>query len=125
MKASNFLLHRLQVQLNMRGIEYVFSRQTLDKFGQPIEGDDDENVIVGIYHESNSYIQTTGGNATVIRTRKSPMILCLFADGDKIKQGDRIVINEKHIRFLVFWTFKIIILQQIYRLRRCLNNARI
>ena len=33
MKASNFLLHRLQVQLNMRGIEYVFSRQALDKFG--------------------------------------------------------------------------------------------
>jgi len=95
MKASNFLLHHLQVQLNMRGIEYVFSRQALDKFGQPIEGDDDENVIVGIYHESNSYIQTTGGNATVIRTRKSPMILCLFTDGDKIKQGDRIVINEK------------------------------
>ena len=95
MKASNFLLHRLQVQLNMRGIEYVFSRQALDKFGQPIEGDDDENAIVGIYHESNSYIQTTGGNATVIRTRKSPMILCLFADGDKIKQGDRVVINEK------------------------------
>lgn len=95
MKASNFLLHRLQVQLNMRGIEYVFSRQALDKFGQPIEGDNDENVIVGIYHESNSYIQMTGGNATVIRTRKSPMILCLFADGDKIKQGDRIVINEK------------------------------
>ena len=95
MKASNFLLHRLQVQLNMRGIEYVFSRQALDKFGQPIEGDDDENAIVGIYHESNSYIQMTGGNATVIRTRKSPMILCLFTDGDKIKQGDRIVINEK------------------------------
>ena len=95
MKASNFLLHRLQVQLNMRGIEYVFSRQALDKFGQPIEGDDDENAIVGIYHESNSYIQMTGGNATVIRTRKSPMILCLFTDGDKIKQGDRVVINGK------------------------------
>ena len=42
MKASNFLLHRLQVQLNMRGIEYVFSRQALDKFGQPLDDTQEE-----------------------------------------------------------------------------------
>lgn len=95
MKPPSLLLHRIEVQLKMRGIEYTFTRSKMDKFGQPIEGDEDESVIVGIYHESNSYIQMTGGDATVIRTRKSPMILCLFADGDKVKQGDRIVINEK------------------------------
>lgn len=95
MKASNFLLHRLQVQLNMRGIEYVFSRQALDKFGQPLEDVQEQVKLKGIYHESNGYIQTTGSDATITRTKKSPMILCLFADGDKIKQGDRIVINEK------------------------------
>lgn len=95
MKASNFLLHRLQVQLNMRGIEYVFSRQASDKFGQPLDDVKEQIKLNGIYHESNSYIQTTGSDATVIRTEKSPMILCLFEDGNKVKQGDVITIEGK------------------------------
>ena len=98
MKASNFLLHRLQVQLNMRGIEYVFSRQALDKFGQPLDDTQEEIKLKGIYHESNGYIQTSGSDATTIRTEKSPMILCLFEDGNKIKQGDMITIVEKTFR---------------------------
>ena len=95
MKASNFLLHRLQVQLNMRGIEYVFGRQALDKFGQPSDDTEEQIKLKGIYHESNSYIQTTGSDATIIRTEKSPMILCLFEDGNKVKQGDIITIEGK------------------------------
>lgn len=98
MKASNFLLHRLQVQLNMRGVEYVFSRQALDKFGQPLDDTQEEIKLKGIYHESNGYIQSTGSDATIIRTEKSPMILCLFDDGDKIKQGDMIAIAGKTFR---------------------------
>ena len=98
MKASNFLLHRLQVQLNMRGIEYVFSRQALDKFGQPLDDTQEEIKLKGIYHESNGYIQTLGSDATIITTEKSPMILCLFEDGNKIKQGDMITIAEKTFR---------------------------
>ena len=98
MKASNFLLHRLQVQLNMRGIEYVFSRQALDKFGQPLDDTQEEIKLKGIYHESNGYIKSTGSDATIIRTEKSPMILCLFEDGNKIKQGDMITIAEKTFR---------------------------
>ena len=98
MKASNFLLHRLQVQLNMRGIEYVFSRQALDKFGQPLDDTQEEIKLKGIYHESNGYIQTSGSDATIIRTEKSPMILCLFEDGNKIKQGDIVTIAGKTFR---------------------------
>lgn len=98
MKASNFLLHRLQVQLNMRGIEYVFSRQALDKFGQPLDDTEEQIKLKGIYHESNGYIQTTGSDATVIRTEKSPMILCLFEDGNKVKQGDTITIEGKMLK---------------------------
>ena len=98
METSNFLLHRLQVQLNMRGIEYVFSRQALDKFGQPLDDTQEEIKLKGIYHESNGYIQTSGSDATIIRTEKSPMILCLFEDGNKIKQGDMITIAEKSFR---------------------------
>ena len=98
MKTSNFLLYRLHVHFNMRGIEYVFSRQALDKFGQPLDDTQEEIKLKGIYHESNGYIQTAGYDAAIIRTEKSPMILCLFDDGNKIKQGDMITIAEKTFR---------------------------
>lgn len=98
MKASNFLLHRLQVQLNMRGVEYVFSRPALDKYGQPLEDTQEEIKLKGIYHEANGYIQTTGHDATITRTKKSPMILCLFEDGEKIQQLDTVEIEGKKYR---------------------------
>lgn len=98
MLAPDFLLHRLKVQLNMRGVEYTFSRQALDKFGQPLDDVQEEIILKGIYHESNGYIQTTGSDATITRTKKSPMILCLFKDGNKIKQGDLISVNEKQYK---------------------------
>lgn len=95
MKAPDFLLHRLRVQLGMRGIKYTFSRQAADKFGQPLEDIQEHIELKGIYHESNGYIQTTGSDATITRTKKSPMILCLYEDGIKIKQGDLIIIEGK------------------------------
>lgn len=98
MKAPDFLLHRLRVQLDMRGIEYTFSRQAVDKFGQPLEDVQEQIKLKGIYHESNGYIQTTGSDATITRTKKSPMILCLYEDGVKIKQGDSITIEGKQYK---------------------------
>lgn len=95
MKAPDFLLHRLEVQLKMRGIKYTFVRQGTDKFGQPSNDVEEQFDIIGIYHESNSYIQSTGSDATIIRTKKSPMILCLYEDAKEIVQGDIVTINDK------------------------------
>ena len=93
MQVPNFLLHKIETELNFHGIEYTFLRCGKDKFGQPSEQLTEQIVLKGIYHESNSYITTSGSEASETRTKKSPMILCLFEDGCKVQQGDVVCIR--------------------------------
>ena len=53
--------------------------------------------LKGIYHEQNSNVQITTGDTTQVRTKKIPMILCLYKDAASLvlRVGDAIKINEK------------------------------
>ena len=93
MQVPNFLLHKMKTELNFYGVEYTFLRCGKDKFGQPSEQLTEQIVLKGIYHESNSYITTSGSEASETRTKKSPMILCLFEDGNKVQQGDVVYVR--------------------------------
>lgn len=98
MEIPNFLLHKIHTELNFHGIAYTFIRYGVDKFKQPTNAIDQQIVLKGLYHESNSYIQTTGGDSSIVRTKKSPMILCTYEDGSKLRQGDMVVLNEKQYK---------------------------
>lgn len=98
MKAPNFLSRRIQTELAFRGVEYTFSRYGEDKFHQPTGKVELTIVLKGLYHETNSYMQTINGESSVTRTKKSPMILCMYEDGSQLEQGDIVVVDNKQYK---------------------------
>ena len=93
---TKFEIYKLQRELKRNGISCVFKRYTNNEFGETDHTH--ENVVCTIkclYHEQNSNIQITTGETTQVRTKKIPMLLCLYEDTTLLKPGDFIVLNEK------------------------------
>lgn len=92
MREAMFLKHKVENQLRKSGTTFEVMRASKDKFGQPM-APSKVHEFVGLYHEDNSFIQTTSSDTTVIQTNKSPMILCLIEDARALQLNDSITIN--------------------------------
>lgn len=92
MREAMFLKHKVENQLRKSGTTFEVMRAGKDKFGQPVVPTK-VYEFVGLYHENNSFIQTTSSDATIIQTNKSPMILCLIEDARALQLNDLITIN--------------------------------
>ena len=93
---TKFEIYKLQRELKRNGISCVFKRYTNNEFGEPDYTH--ENIVCTIdclYHEQNSNIQITTGETTQVRTKKIPMLLCLYEDTSLLKPGDFMILNEK------------------------------
>lgn len=97
---TRFEAYKLKRELKRSGIDYEFQRLWVNDFGEP----DDEPTVVGslkgLYHEQNSNIEITTGDTTRVRTKKIPMILCLFDDAASLalKIDDFLFINKKKFK---------------------------
>lgn len=94
---TKFEAYKIKRELKRSGIEYEFKRSDKNDFGEP-DGDlKSIGKLKGIYHEQNSNVQITTGDTTQVRTKKIPMILCLYKDAASLvlRVGDAIKINEK------------------------------
>lgn len=97
---TRFEAYKLKRELKRSGIDYEFQRLGVNDFGEP----DDEPTVVGslkgLYHEQNSNIEITTGDTTRVRTKKIPMILCLFDDATSLalKIDDFLFINKKKFK---------------------------
>lgn len=98
---TKFEAYKLRRELKRIGREYEFKRAVLDDFGEPTGDEVNVCELTGIYHEQNGYIKTSinsaaqTGGMTQVRTKKIPMILCLYEDATLIKMGDIIKFNSK------------------------------
>ena len=93
---TKFEIYKLQRELKRNGISCVFKRYTKNEFGEPDHVHD--NIVCEIkclYHEQNSNIQITTGETTQVRTKKIPMLLCLYEDTSLLRPGDFVILNEK------------------------------
>lgn len=97
---TRFEAYKLKRELKRSGIDYEFQRLGVNDFGEP----DDEPTVIGslkgLYHEQNSNIEITTGDTTRVRTKKIPMILCLFNDAASLalKIDDFLFINKKKFK---------------------------
>lgn len=89
---------KMQKELKRSGKEYSFSRMGENEFGEKCEEHVEVGKLVAIYHETNSYISTTQGEATVYRKLKTPMLLCLYEDTTFLNIGDKTIINGREFR---------------------------
>ena len=69
----------------------------MNDFGEPVGEPIVVGTIRGLYHEQNSSVQVTTGDTTQVRTKKIPMILCLYEDAARLALvvGDTVTINAK------------------------------
>lgn len=92
---TKFEAYKIQRELKRAGKEYVFKRAKLNVFKEPTDEKEDAGSLLGIYHEQSSNISITTGDTTQIRSKKIPMILCLYQDALFLKVDDTVKINNK------------------------------
>lgn len=91
---TKFEAYKLKREIRRSGSDFVFKRQKLNEFNEPSGEYEEVGSIKGLYHESNSYVTNTVGDAATTRTKKQPMLLCLYEDFVSLNpcQGDVIEI---------------------------------
>lgn len=97
---KKFEAYKIERELKRSGIDYEFKRFSLNEFSEPDNDSATVGIIKGLYHEQNSNIQITTGDTTQVRTKKIPMILCLYDDTASLalQVGDFLKINERQFK---------------------------
>ena len=97
---TQFEAYKIKRELKRSGIDYEFKRSSVNDFGEPVGESIVVGTIRGLYHEQNSNIQITTGDTTQVRTKKIPMILCLYEDAASLalQVGDELKINNKTLK---------------------------
>lgn len=92
---TKFEAYKLKREVRRNGVVFEFKRRKLDKFNEPTGELETVAEVRGLYHESNSYITETVGDAATTMTKKQPMLLCLVDDvkSSDLRQGDEIQIQ--------------------------------
>ena len=91
---TKFEAYKLKREVRRNGVAFEFKRRKLDKFNEPTGELETVAEVRGLYHESNSYITETVGDAATTRTKRQPMLLCLVDDvkSSDLRQGDEVKI---------------------------------
>ena len=94
---KQFEAYKIKRELKRSGIDYEFKRAELNKFKEPTDNLVPVGKLKGLYHEQNSNIEVVTGDTTQVRTKKIPMILCLYEDATSfvLKVGDKVSFNNK------------------------------
>lgn len=94
---KKFEAYKIKREIKRSGNEYEIYRRAKNEFGEPISDTQYVGKINALYHEENSNIQITTGDTTQVRTKKIPMLLCLYDDFVKTRfeVGDYVEINSK------------------------------
>lgn len=97
---TQFEAYKIKRELKRSGIDYEFKRSSVNDFGEPVGEPTVVGTIRGLYHEQNSSVQVTTGDTTQVRTKKIPMILCLYEDAASLvlQVGDELKINNKTLK---------------------------
>ena len=97
---TQFEAYKIKRELKRSGIDYEFKRSGVNDFGEPVGEPAVVGTIRGLYHEQNSSVQVTTGDTTQVRTKKIPMILCLYEDAASLvlQVGDELKINNKTLK---------------------------
>lgn len=83
---TRFESYKVKRAIKQSGRSYHFDRPAANECGEPIRDSlTSMGNLSGLYHEQNSNIQVTTGDTTQSRTKKIPMILCLYDDFEKLK----------------------------------------
>lgn len=94
---KKFEAYKIKREIKRSGCNYNVLRKGLNEFGEPTSDTQYVGNINALYHEENSNIQITTGDTTQVRTKKIPMLLCIYDDFNVkgFSVGDFVKINLK------------------------------
>jgi len=97
---STFEAYKLKRELKRSGIDYEFERFGENEFGEPNSNPTLVGTVKCIYHEQNGNVSVTTGDTTQVRTKKVPMLLCLWEDIAHfiLQVGDIVLFNGKMLK---------------------------
>ena len=97
---KKFEAYKIKREIKRSGNEYEIYRHVKNEFGEPVSGEQYVGKISAIYHEENSNVQITTGDTTQVRTKKIPMLLCLYDEftETEFEVGDFVLINGKKFK---------------------------
>lgn len=96
---TKFEAYKIKREITRCGQMFNAYRYQINEFGEP--DNDLPTTLVGtfqgIYHEATGYVRIMVGETTQYRTKKQPMVLCLWDDivHFNIVAGDIIIFNGK------------------------------
>lgn len=100
---TKFEAYKLRRELKRIGKEFEFERPKLNAFKEPTNETTPIAKLTGLYHEYNgggmsSGVSVAASDAAQVRSKKTPMILCLYEDAKTLKLGDTVKINSKELK---------------------------
>lgn len=97
---KQFEAYKIRREIKRSGETYTFMRPSLNEFNEPSGDETEVGSLRGLYHEQNSNIQLTTGDTTQIRTKKLPMILCIYEDAKtlNLQLGDKLYLNDRILK---------------------------
>lgn len=97
---KQFEAYKIRREIKRSGETYTFMRPSLNEFGEPSGDETEVGSLRGLYHEQNSNVQLTTGDTTQIRTKKLPMILCIYDDAKSLnlQLGDKLYLNDRILK---------------------------
>lgn len=101
---KKFEAYKIGREIKRSGQAYEFKRNYPNEFGEPVPDEKVVGKVNGLYHEENSNIQIQTGDAVQYRTKKIPMILCLYEEvkGLELKPGDFVCIGKEKYKVTGF-----------------------
>lgn len=96
-----FERRKLEKELQRNGKPFVFLRKKENQYGEPVNDEIVVTKILGLFHEQSVVSQLNTVEGMQYRTKKTPMILCLYSrEIEKIKLGDYVLFNGKRFNFV-------------------------
>lgn len=92
-----FEAYKVRRELKRSGTDYKFERAKRNEFGEPTDSLEVVGTLKGLYHEQNGSVQIVTGDTTQTRTKKIPMIFCLYEEAVSLvlQIGDTVKMNGK------------------------------
>ena len=94
---KKFEAYKIKREIKRSGIAFEFKRSKKNNFNESIKEFEIIGNFNGLYHEQNSTISINTNDATQVRSKKIPMILCLYEDTASLalQVGDFVTINSR------------------------------
>lgn len=96
-----FERRKLEKELARHGINFVFRRKKRNPYGEAVGDEIIVTKILGLFHEQSVVSQMNTSEEMQYRSKKTPMILCLYSrEVEKLKIGDYVLFNGKRFNFV-------------------------